>query len=331
MYEPKISIIVPVKPGLNIDSIIDSLKQIDYPEEKFELIVVEGTKPSFQRNEGVKIASGEIIYFFDDDCSFPKDIFRKAMSHYQDSQTVAVAGVSLVRDNSPAISRAANMSLGSIFGGCTVRFKYRRIGNLCLASDKHFILCNASIRKDVYINEGGFREELYPGEENEFFRRLYAKGYKMVYDPDVIIYRNWRSKIRGYIKAIFIYGRAKVDQGFENYSIIDLVFFVPVIFLIYLVSIFFINNFYYRLPFYFYIFLVIFFTLVEIIRNKTFVGFLLLILFPLLHISFAIGMLWGFIKKYIINKFFYKNICPNKKNNTIKIKFIKTFDQKLCG
>lgn len=224
----------------------------------------------------------------------------------------------MAREGSPAVSIASHMVLGSIFGGCTIRVKYRPVGRLCPANDKHFLLCNASIRRQAYLAEGGLREDLYPGEENEFFRRLHAKGYKMYYDPEAIVHRNWRSTVRGFAKAIFTYGRAKVDQGFEHYEPTDYLFFIPLMFFVYLLSLPLLPAGPLWYPLYLYGALLAFFGLQETAVARSAVGLLTFLLFPLLHIMFAMGIIWGFIRK----------MRPRYKKVEVEVRILKAFGEK---
>jgi len=316
-YEPKITILTPFPPGKNYEKMLSSLGALDYPAEKMEVIVVEGRQPSQQRNRGVEAAGGEIIYFLDDDCELTPDLLRKVMRHYGNPEVKAVAGIAMAKKGSPAISIASHMVLGSVFGGCTIRVKYRPVGKLREANDKHFLLCNASIRREVFLAEGGLREDLYPGEENEFFRRLHAKGYAMLYDPEAVVHRNWRSTLGGYIKAIFIYGRAKVDQGFEHYQLPDYLFFIPLLFLFYLLALPFLPCCPYRAPLALYMLLLIFFSLQETIVSRSHIGLLTFILFPLLHLSFAAGIIWGFFSK----------IRPRAGKVPVTVRILKAFGE----
>ena len=317
-HEPKITILTPFPPGKNCEKMLGSLGALDYPAEKMEVIVVEGRQPSQQRNRGVEAAGGEIIYFLDDDCELTPDLLRKVVAHYTDPAVKAVAGIAMAKEGAPAISLASHMVLGSLFGGCTIRVKYRPVGKLREANDKHFLLCNASIRRDVFLAEGGLREDLYPGEENEFFRRLHAKGLAMLYDPEAVVHRNWRSTLGGYIKAIFIYGRAKVDQGFEHYQPLDYLFFIPLLFLVYLIALPFVPFFLFQVPIYLYAALLPFFSLQETFLARSPAGLLTFLLFPLLHLSFAAGIIWGFIH----------NLNRKTGKVEVKVRVLKAFGEK---
>lgn len=317
-HEPKISILTPFPPGKNCEKMLASLEALDYPLEKMEVVVVEGRQPSQQRNRGVEAAGGDIIYFLDDDCELTPDLFRKVMKHYEDESVKAVAGVAMAREGSPAVSIASHMVLGSVFGGCTIRVKYKPVGGLRPANDKHFILCNASIRRDVYLAEGGLREDLYPGEENEFFRRLHAKGHKMLYDPQAIVHRNWRNTIGGFIKAIFNYGRAKVDQGFEHYEPLDYLFFIPLLFLFYLLALPLLPAGPLWSPFWLYLALLAAFSAYEVASSGSRAALLTFLLFPLLHLTFAVGIIWGFMR----------SMKPRYGKVDVKVRVLKAFGEK---
>jgi len=317
-YEPKVSILTPFPPGKNCEKVMRSLEGIDYPAEKIEVVVVEGRQPSLQRNRGVAEASGEIIYFLDDDCELTPDLLRKAVRHYAAPEVAAVAGVAMAKAGAPAVSIASHQVLGSLFGGCTIRVKYKPVGKPRPANDKHFVLCNASIRRHVYLAEGGLREDLYPGEENEFFRRLHAKGYPMVYDPEAIVHRNWRNTIGGFIKAILTYGRAKVDQGFEHYEPLDYLFFIPLIFLFYALSLPFLPPGPLWYPFWLYLLLLAFFSLQELVLSRSRAALLTFLLFPLLHLSFAVGIIWGFMR----------TMKPRHRKGDVKVRVLKAFGEK---
>jgi len=95
IFKPTVSVIVPLKPGMEYVSVINSIKKVDCPSNKIKVIIVKGRKPSLQRNLGVGKDQGEIIYFFDNDCGFDKNIFRKVVEHYVNPDVVA--GVSFCK------------------------------------------------------------------------------------------------------------------------------------------------------------------------------------------------------------------------------------------
>ncbi|MEW6039944.1 MAG: glycosyltransferase [Elusimicrobiota bacterium] len=337
-YEPLISVITPAKKLEYCGRVIESVKKVNYPAEKIEQIIVEGNQPSKQRNEGAKTASGEILFFFDNDCEISPQLFSEVLKHFENPQTTAVAGVSIVKRDAPPMVRASNYVFSSLFGGFTIRFKHQQAGEARPATDKHFIMCNVAIRKDIFLKEGGLNEEIYPGEEDQFFKLLYKKGYSLIYEPQSVVYRQSRSTLKEFIKSIFIYGRAKIDQGFKNFSPVDILFFVPALFVVYLLFVFYlllrdmacqskaISS--TLLPFYlstslpFYIIPLLLYVLIDLsvsilvtLRKKDTAALRLIYLFPLMHISGGLGEIWGLIKAI-----FGIKITKEKYTKVIKMK-----------
>ena len=88
---PIISIIIPVKPDGYVKA-IEAVKQLDYPVDKLEVLIAEGNQPSRQRNEAAKKASGEILYFLDDDSLPAPSNLKRLVAHYKNEAVAGVGG-----------------------------------------------------------------------------------------------------------------------------------------------------------------------------------------------------------------------------------------------
>ena len=160
---PIVSIIIPVKPGGYVKA-IEAVKQLDYPVDKLEVLIAEGNQPSRQRNEAAKKASGEILYFLDDD-SLPASLNLKLLvAHYEDEAVAGVGGPSITPETDSFMQRCFGALLCSPFGGGGIRNRYRRTGRIRETSERELILCNLSFRADIFKKMDGLNEELYPNE-----------------------------------------------------------------------------------------------------------------------------------------------------------------------
>jgi hypothetical protein len=198
MQTKKVSIIIPVKPGGKVKA-LEALQKLDYPVDAMEIIVAEGRCPSRQRNLAAAAAGGEIICFLDDDSMVGARFLHQVAGHYDDPVTAAVGGPSLTPATDPALQQGFGLALASLFGSGGVRNRYRQSGKVRKAADNELILCNLSMRREVFRAFGGFDERLYPNEENELLERIRKEGLTLLHDPELVAYRSQRRNLRAFI------------------------------------------------------------------------------------------------------------------------------------
>lgn len=288
------SIIIPVKPGGNVRA-LQALGRVDYPTEAFEVLVAEGRCPSLQRNLAAGEAKGEYLYFLDDDSLVAPDFLRRAAACYESGGIVAVGGPSLTPDSDSPLQQAFGMALASPFGGGAVRNRYRRSGVRRKTGDHELILCNLSISASVFRDAGGFDRRLYPNEENELLVRLGRQGLQLCHDPDLAVVRSQRPGLRAFSRQLFGYGRGRAQQillgggcGLAN--------FVPSVFLLYLLALPLLDKPVYYLPLLCYLGMSLLFALSAGVRGgKTAPALILPVVFPVLHLCYGAGVIWGLI------------------------------------
>lgn len=295
MHSLKISIIIPVKPAGTVKA-LKNLVHVDYPDDLYEVIVVEGSRPSLQRNAAVHQASGDIIYFLDDDSLVKPDVLSILESHYLANPAIAaVGGPSLTPADDSLLQKAIGAVLSSLFGGGGVRNRYRQAGKVRVTDDSELILCNLSFRREMFLRFGGLDERLYPNEENELMSRLKKDGELLLYDPDLAVYRSQRSCFRAFVRQIFGYGRGRAEQMRISKEI-KLFTLVPSLFILYLLGLATIPSQPYWLPLWLYLVMAILLAFFEGAKATVKVGILCTVLFPTLHVSYGLGFLVGLIR-----------------------------------
>lgn len=292
MENPSVSIIIPVKPGGAVRA-LDGLRNVDYPENLFEVLVAEGTCPSRQRNQAAREAQGQILYFLDDDSLVSPD-FLKRVARICGKDTVAViGGPSLTPEDDPLLRQAFGLALASPFGAGSVCNRYRRHGICRETGDHELILCNLGFSASVFSEAGGFDERLYPNEENELLVRLRRAGWKLLHDPELTVYRSQRPTFPAFVRQLFGYGRGRAQQILLGGGS-GIASFVPVFFLLYLLSLPFLHLPVYYLPLLCYLIMVVIGAFsAAVTSGKTGPAFFLPLLFPVLHLSYAAGLLYG--------------------------------------
>lgn len=293
MRYPLVSIIIPMKPGKTV-SALECVKQLDYPEERLEVFVSEGTQPSRQRNEAAEKAAGDILYFLDDDSCPVPGALKRMVGHFEDDKVAAVGGPSITPDSDTLLQRSFGAALGSFLGGFSIRNRYRRIGKARVSSENELILCNLAFRKSSFIEEGGLNERLYPNEENELMNRLQEKGNKLMHDPDIYVLRSQRKTLTAFIRQMLDYGRGRAEQTIISPSSFKSFHLVPTLFLLYLLSALIYSNRFYLLPLGCYIIFNLSSSAWCSLKEKEWrFIFTLPPIYFLMHICYGAGVIWG--------------------------------------
>ena len=287
------SFIIPVKPGGFVAALAPLRLLEETGQNRFEVLVAEGCSPSRQRNAAANEARGEIIYFLDDDSLVSPDCLSLCAQIMEDPTVAVAGGPSLTPPGDSLLQQLFGSALSSLLGAGAVRNRYRASGVTRSTTDKELILCNLAIRRDVFIDSGGFDERLYPNEENELLDRIVSRGMKLVHAPEMAVQRSQRRTLRLFVRQMFAYGRGRAQQ-----TLIagpgTIIGFAPLLFLLYLALLPFLPfNLFTLAPLFAYLALVLGFSAAAVITSGALSRLLLIPLYPLMHLSNGWGLLYG--------------------------------------
>ncbi len=186
-----ISVIVPTyNEERNIESCLLSLEEQTLPRDDFEVIVVDGQSKDRTieiaeahadrviqqvskgvggaRNDGVRVASGNIIVTTDADCHLPPDWLESISDSFEDQRTIAATGFLRPEITGlPDVERAAY----KIFFETSNVFLFiagkLRVYHLCGA--------NSAFRKSAFTRVGGYSDLPY-ADDVEIVKRLRKIG-----------------------------------------------------------------------------------------------------------------------------------------------------------
>jgi len=250
--EPFVSIVIPTTGEVKfIRGLVESVAQIDYPKEKFELILI-GDEPTElldkhskkakdegiditveyepvpagqKRNIGTRIAKGSIIAFTDDDTILRDDWIRNGVKHLSENEKyVGVGGPNYTPREELPFAKAVGRIFGSKF---LFSFRYT-VGHSAARKIEHNPTCNYIIKKEV-VQEVKFHDSLWPGEDVEFDIRLSKAGYKILYAPDVVVWHHRRSRPAAFLKQMFNYGKTRAQVTRMHPGSFDIRYFAFVI------------------------------------------------------------------------------------------------------
>jgi hypothetical protein len=200
-----------------------------------------------------------------------------------------------------------------------MRCKFKSIGQVREATEKDLILANLAMRRAIYQKENGLNETLYPNEENELLNRLTARGSLFIYDPQAMVYRSQRESLARFAHQMFSYGRGRMEHFMSAPSFFQPLFLLPLIFCLYLMSVPLVPGLWFRIPLAVYLVAGVVSSLVIAFQEKQPLALLLLpVLFPIMHVSYGIGLAWGVIKTRL--KFRFQQEPPV----AVKVKRVKS-------
>lgn len=194
----KISIIIPTRSGIP-QQLKESLSNQTYKPD--EIIEVIGSALTVQRNEGIRVATGNIILFLDDDIILDRHYLEYINEIFSYPQyfpnAIAVTG----NVQTPAYKQNIFYTIFAYIFLLTYRNKGRfRISGFPenYHKDIHKVIrgemlygCNMAFRKEVF-NEFSFCEDLdcRMFGEDDYFAWLLTRKYTVYYNPFAVCYDN---------------------------------------------------------------------------------------------------------------------------------------------
>lgn len=297
----KFSIVIALAPSRSAE-VLKSIKKLDSPGNRFEIIVEKGLNPSINRNRGAKKAKGEIIAFIDDDAVLDKDILNNAEAFFSKNDIDIVGGPQLTPADDYGFGKISGYALSSFFGAWKISNRYAGRRLVLNADETMLTSANLFCRKKVF-KKIKFNPDLFPGEDPDFINQAGKNNFKIAYSPDLIVYHRRRNSLKGMVKQVYSYGKTRPEKE-SFFKTLKMPFFiVPSLFLIYLavlIILFLINriNFLILLPLIFYIILNISFSIADSAINKNFPAFFALpVIYLAIHLSYGAGFLISTIRK----------------------------------
>lgn len=251
MEKPFISIIIPTWRGSKVlNRCLSSLLVQDYPQDKFEIILVskenlpvkwnktkvikigKNVNHALARNIGVAEARGEIIAFCDDDCILPKNWLSVASDYFVAKGVDLIGGPIVPQKESPFSYRIGGYLSGSKFAVGPSAPRWRILYPEGEATPFDLILANTFVRKKSFEEVGGFDPDQVPCEENLFYYKLRNKGLKLFYTPKIACFHPSKPIFLPYTRKVFFYSIGRGMLLAREPKTFHLAFVTPSLFVI---------------------------------------------------------------------------------------------------
>ncbi len=201
-------------PNSTIILVLDS--QVAIETKVNNLIVLYGQTGTIskKRNMAVDIAKTEFIAFIDSDAFPHHGWLSNALQTLRTDKSVGFVGGPNI---SPPAQEAERNLVGMAVQSWLVAGKWNFYKST-LSSPRYcdnLPSCNLVLRKHLYDQLKGMKEELEVGEDTDFCARIIASGYKVYFNPSVIVY-HYDRKIKPYFRQRMVRGAGVFLHVFGN-------------------------------------------------------------------------------------------------------------------
>jgi len=270
MREPLISIVVPAyNAESTIKRCIDSLVSVNY--SNYEIFVVDdgstdNTKmilseyknriniiesqhhgTSYCRNIAVKEAKGEFVAFTDADCIVDKNWLNELIKGFTSDKIAGTGGTQLSPQDETKFGKIVQQffELTGFLGGYI-----KKKGGSGITKVDHNPSCNVMYKRSIFLEVGGFDENLWPSEDVDLDYRLKRKGYGFRYNSKAIVYHYRPQSLKSLSRMMFHYG---ITQGIltKRYGLFRPILLFPFSLIIFLMLLFLQYNFLWVIVFYY--------------------------------------------------------------------------------
>lgn len=184
--------------------VCDRKVDINIPKAKLILTGHKRTGPAEKRDLGLKYAKGEICAFIDDDAYPDQDWLKNAVGHFQDTRIAAVGGPGLTPVEDKFWEQITGLIYRSYFCGGPTQHRF-------VKAKKEFVTdypaYNLLVKTNILRKIGGYGSYFYGGEDTFLCLKIIREEYKILYDPEVVVYHHRRPLFFGYLKQIANVGK----------------------------------------------------------------------------------------------------------------------------
>ena len=233
---PIVTVVIPIRSKDRPQQVLDCLWQSNIDPQRLQVIIVEGNSRSWQRNKAVEQAASEFVYFLDDDSYVDKDSIAEALHYFENPDVAIVGGPAVTHNNATLFETCAGLVVSSIFGALITRARNVPCGQPRRVRGDELIGCNLMVRKSDFLAVGGMNARFQIGEDIEFLRRVHESGKLLYYNPKMLVSRTRRRSLGDFIRQFGSYGQARgLVELSTQLQMGDFIYFLPSLFLIYLV------------------------------------------------------------------------------------------------
>ncbi|MFA6413308.1 MAG: glycosyltransferase [Syntrophales bacterium] len=190
-------------PNFEIIVLLDSETKETFP--KVRMITTGNIGPAAKRDMALTHANGEILAFIDDDAYPRQDWLKNAVRYFTNDSIGVACGPAITPPDDNIFQQASGKVYESRL--CCGPYTHRYRPEKSREVDVFFPTVNFIVRKDVFVEAGGFDCPYYSGEDAKLCAKITGKlGKKIIYAPEILVWHHRRELFRGHLKQVKQYG-----------------------------------------------------------------------------------------------------------------------------
>ncbi|MGN0833795.1 MAG: glycosyltransferase [Kiritimatiellia bacterium] len=204
-------------------------------DARIRILPTGKVRPAEKRNLGIRMATGEIVAFIDDDAYPDSHWLEYAVKYFGEPDVGAVGGPGVTPPGDRGLAAIGGRVYDNLLVSGGYRYRYRAGGVRRDVDD--YPSCNLFVRKDVLDRIGGYRTDFWPGEDTLLCRDIVEDWKRIVYDPWVVVYHHRRPLFRPHLRQLgrYAFHRGYFCKRFPSNSLRP-GYFVPTVFVAGLVA-----------------------------------------------------------------------------------------------
>jgi len=222
--KPFISIIIPTySRPTQLATCLQSLANLRYPRDRFEVIVVDdgspmsletavapirkqlnlkllkqpNAGPAAARNRGAQQAQGEYLIFTDDDCAPAPDWLQAFAATIAEMPDCLAGGRTINRLTDNLFSTTSQLIVDIVY----------RHYNANPQQARFFASNNMALPAQRFHELGGFNANFRTSEDRELCDRWRQRGWRMIYAEDAVIYHAHDLTLHKFCRQHYAYGK----------------------------------------------------------------------------------------------------------------------------
>jgi GT2 family glycosyltransferase len=166
------------------------------------------TGPGEKRDLGMHAATSDFLAFIDDDAVPRSDWLSQAKRLFNDAGIGAVAGPGVTPPRSPWRERAGGAFYESWLGSGPYRYRFRPSSRRDVDDYPAY---NLIVRQSAAEHVKGWGTGFYGGEDTVICLALIEAGWRIVYDPEIVVYHRRRPILRSHLAQV---GNVGLHRGY---------------------------------------------------------------------------------------------------------------------